>query len=150
PMLDAVIAGHQHVTNDAVAGGVPYVQSKWAGRNFGIIQLVVKKDPQSGRLMVEREKTRKQASIPISPHEGEFMGERVTADSEIAREISAKRTEVKAIADQVIGETTTPFSGDGKRTSDSEIGNLLADMMARAAGTKLAVIGSGDVRVGIS
>ena len=148
PLLDAVIAGHSHFVNDAKEADIPYVQSSANGRMFGIIQLVLKKGTD-GRLSVERNRTRQKGGIPIEPKQGTFLGEAVDADAKIAKMIADARKSVDSIASRVLCSTPDAISYTDGRTSDSAMGNLLADMMRAAAGTDIAMINSGDVRFGL-
>lgn len=150
PMLDAVVAGHTHQINSSVAGGSHYIQSGSSGRYFGIIQLVVKKDPITGHLNIVREKTRREAAIPILSQPSIFMDQTVEPDLKIRKLLDQELAKSRSIAETSIAVTTTPFSDTGKRLADSEIGNLIADMMKQASGPNVdaVVIGSGDIRTG--
>jgi 5'-nucleotidase/UDP-sugar diphosphatase len=148
PLVDAVIAGHSHFINDADEGGIPYVQSSANGRMFGVIQLVLKKGA-GGRLTVLRQRTRQKAGIRIEPKAGTFLGEPVKADAKVLKLLEAGRKEVEGLASRELCTTPEAIPYSGGRTSDSEMGNLLADMMRQAAGTDIAVINSGDVRTGL-
>lgn len=148
PLLDAVIAGHSHFTNDSASAGIPYVQSGANGRMFGVIQLVLKKGAD-GRLSVNRKRTRQKGGIPIEPKKGKFLGEPVEPDAKVARLLEAGRKQVDDIASRKLCVAPEEVSYADGRTSDSQMGNLLADLMREAAGTDIAVINSGDVRNGL-
>lgn len=145
PLVDAVIAGHSHARNSWIAGGIPYVQSLASGAHLGMIQLVLRPDPH-GRLRVARDRTRKQAAIPVVPRERHFMGEPVRAHAGVAAEIRGARAAIAALADRPLGVALGPLPRTGGRLADSVTGNLLADMMRAAARTQVAVINSGDIR----
>jgi 2',3'-cyclic-nucleotide 2'-phosphodiesterase/3'-nucleotidase len=149
PLVDAVIAGHSHFVNDMSAAGIPYVQSSSGGRQFGLIQLVVKKDPRSGRLAVQRKRTRQKAGIPVVPNKGTFLGEPVEADAKVARVLAEARKQVAGIAGRELCTLSGELPSEGGRLQDSAAGNMVADMMRRAAKTEIAVINSGDIRSGL-
>lgn len=149
PLLDAVIAGHSHALNDAVAADVPYVQSGAGGRLFGVLQLPVVRDRASGRLAVQAARRRQKAGIPIVPRPGTFLGEPVARDPAVTALIEAGRREIDALAGRVLATSPAAFTRDQGRVADSAAGNLLADMMRRVARTEVAVINSGDLREGL-
>jgi 2',3'-cyclic-nucleotide 2'-phosphodiesterase (5'-nucleotidase family) len=147
PLLDAVVAGHTHRVNKSVAGGIPYVQSGANGQHFGMIQLVLKLE--SGRLSVIRQKTLRQAAIPVLPRESTFLGQPVKQDPKISKMLAEARAQIKDIATRALATATGPLDREGGRTSDCLMGNFLADMMQRISGAPIAMINFGDVRDGL-
>lgn len=146
PLVDAAIAGHSHRVNDAVVGDIPYIQSGANGEMFGVVELVTKKDAATGRLSVERARTRKRAAIPIAQAPTSFLLEPVTPSADVADIVNAGKKEVAPIAEARLATATAPLSRDGGRTTDSVVGNLLADAMRAATGADVALINGGDVR----
>ncbi len=146
PLVDAAIAGHSHRVNDATAGEIPYIQSGANGEMFGMIELVTKKDAVTGRLAVQRARTRKKAAIPIAVQPTTFLHAPVVPSQEIALLLATGATEVGPLAHEHLATAPQPVSRDGGRLEDSEIGNLIADTMLHATGAEVALINGGDVR----
>jgi len=146
PLVDVAIAGHSHTLNDSTAKDIPYIQSGANGELFGIVEMVLKKDEQTGRLSVEHERLRKKAGIPIAERPSGFLLEKVTPVSEVADIVSAARREVAPIADRFVVNAPQAVSRDDGRISDSEIGNVVTDAMRAATGADIALINGGDIR----
>lgn len=150
PLVDAVVAGHTHFVNDAVAGGIPYVQSGANGRMFGLLQLVMKTNPTTRRLFVDRTQTRRKAGIPIVPAASEFLGQAVAQDVDVKALIDEGNREVKDMAERVLVTLPEALDYKGGRLQDSPMGNFFADRMREAAMTDIAMINSGGVRSGLA
>lgn len=146
PLVDVAIAGHSHALNDSVAGDIPYVQSGANGELFGLVELVVKKDPATGKLSVARERTRQKAGIKIAERPSGFLRNEVRTRDDVKAIVSAARDEIAPIAGRVLASAPSAVSRDGGRLADSEIGNLIADAMRAGTSTDIALINGGDVR----
>jgi 2',3'-cyclic-nucleotide 2'-phosphodiesterase (5'-nucleotidase family) len=145
PLVDVAIAGHSHRINDAVANEIPYIQSGANGEMFGVVEIVTKKDAD-GRLVVQRERTRQKAGIRIADRPSSFLLEPVVKSTKIEGIVRDGEAEVALLADEHLVNAPSAVSREGGRTSDSEIGNLLADAMRSASGAEVAMINGGDVR----
>lgn len=146
PLIDAAIAGHSHQINDAVAADIPYIQSGANGEMFGVVELVAKKTSPAGRLAIQRERTRKKAAIKIAERPTGFLLEPITVRADVRDVVKAAENEVEAIAKEKLATTPQPITRTNGRTSDSEIGNLIADAMREATRAEIAMINGGDIR----
>lgn len=149
PLLDAVIAGHSHQKNEATAAGIPYVQSYALGAHLGLIRLVLARNSSNGRLVVQRHRTMVQAAIPVETFPRDLQGEPVRPEASILALVREARATVAPIADRPLGTAVAPFDRDTARLQDSPAGNLITDMMRRAARTEVALFNSGDLREGL-
>ncbi len=149
PLFDAAIAGHTHRLNDNISNDIPYIQSGANGEMFGIVQLLVEKNPVTNRIRVKRDQTRKQAGIKINSKPTEFLGEIVKIDDAVNKILNNARNSVDEIAKQKLTELKGPFTTEGGRISDSLLGNLYSDLMRSSAKTDIAMINSGDLRASL-
>lgn len=146
PLVDVAVAGHSHAINDAVAAGIPYIQSGANGELFGTIEIIAKKDPATGRLTIDPRRTRKKAAIKVADRPSSFLREPITVRQDIASLVRAAADEIEPIAEEKLATITSDLSRTGGRTADSEIGNVIADAMRRRTGADVALINGGDIR----
>lgn len=152
-IVDAAVIGHTHEVQQATPGELPFVQSGANGEKFGLIQLVLKKDPM-GKLVVVKNKSRWRAGIRILEKSHTWMGQKVTSDDKVEKIYAANRKEVAAFAKELLATTSRPLMRgiykpgkyDQHRIADSEVGNFIAEAMLRGRGVEAAVINSGDIR----
>ncbi len=150
PVIDAVVGAHSHQLNERVVKGIPYIQSRWGGRYFGLIGLSVSKDAATGRLSVARDDVRLQAGIAVDASRGTFLDETLRADATVDAWVKEAAAAAAVVGGRKLGVLGGPLRDDGKRDADSEIGNFIADYMRSVSGAEVSLIGSGDVRVGIA
>ncbi len=137
PGLDVIVGGHSHteLKTAAEVNGVLIVQSHEYANNLGFL-----------RLEVENKK--------IVKHESKLIP--VTADV-------AKNKKIQAIVDrwdgqlqqrlgQVVGKSDISWNGEraSVRTKETNLGNLVADIMRDTVGTDIALTNGGGIRASIN
>jgi 5'-nucleotidase/UDP-sugar diphosphatase len=128
----AIVGGHTHQVVAGDVGGVPVVEAGSNARYLGKIHLRV--DRKSRRVLEGRAEV-----LPVYSDE-------LTADPEVAAMISSHSREIEPRLAEVLGEAEVPLEAARR---ESPMGNLLSDLMRRAAGSDIAFQNPGGVRASI-
>ncbi len=137
PELDVIVGGHSHTELESVtnAGGVLIVQSHEYANNLGFLRVVVE-----DREVVEHECK----LIPVT--------HAVAKDAKIQNIIDGWSEVMQERLGQVVGYS--PVSWDGERESvrvqETNLGNLVADMMRATVGADIALTNGGGIRASIN
>jgi len=138
--VDVIVGGHVHQAMAHVVGGIPIIQSYALGRAFGRVDLVLR----GGRIAETR------IFPPQQIVAGRYEGEDVTADAAYARMAADDLERARALRERPLGVTLADeFTYDDK--NESEVGNLLADMMLAGAPAHadVALINGGGLRASL-
>lgn len=147
-LVDALIAGHTHMTTEFLVNGVYAIQSEANGRKYGRIDLVWDTDKKS----IDLAQTRSQAGIEIR-----IKGTSVTEDPRIRARIQAAQAQVTQMTSRVLGQAEKKL--ERQRVIESPLANVLADAFlktARAAasskghGVDFALINTGGIRTDLA
>lgn len=177
-LVDAVVAGHTHYTNNVLASGVAAMQSGSGTSRFGRIDLIW----NDASRRVDKTKTRFRGGIPMWPdacdaaaegfcevrdassgtvqeHEVRiaYEGVPVVPDPRVVARIGEARRTLAALADRVLGTAEARLTSD--RISESPLADRMTDAMLAAAGTaeidgkpagvEISVINTGGLRAPI-
>ncbi len=132
--IHLIVGGHTHtrIEQPMKVNGTWIVQAWEHGKVLGCLDLVIAEDGirlSGGRL------------IDIKP------------DKEPAKEISALVEEynlrVKAELEEVIGEALVDLEGQGARRQETNLGDLLTDILRTETGSDLAILNGGGIRTDI-
>ena len=132
--IDVIIGGHSHTKVDkpALIGKTYIVQAFEHGKALGVLDLTVKNGSiirASGRLE------------PIKP-----TGKENNATGAI---IAKYQQKVDAVMNDTVGEALADLDGANVRLQETNLGNLITDIMRKTSGADVAIINGGTIRTSI-
>ena len=136
PEIDVIVGGHSHtrIEEPVVVGNTLIVQAGEHAKELGLLQLTL----EDGRITeVARE------LVPVGAD---------VADSFQAAEIVQKwSTELEAKLDQEVGATAVLLDGErgNVRTRETNLGNLVADVLRQAVGADIGMNNGGGIRASV-
>ncbi|PKN83249.1 MAG: multifunctional 2',3'-cyclic-nucleotide 2'-phosphodiesterase/5'-nucleotidase/3'-nucleotidase [Deltaproteobacteria bacterium HGW-Deltaproteobacteria-1] len=132
--IDVIVGGHSHtkVAKPVVVGKTHILQAFEHGKVLGVIDLTVK----NGRII--RADSRLE---PISP-----TGKENQAVGAIVAKYQQK---VDSFMNDTVGESLVDLDGVNVRQQETNLGNLITDIMRKAAGADAAIINGGTIRTSI-
>jgi len=136
PELDVIVGGHSHTElEDAIeVGGVLIVQSHEWARNLGFLRLEV----EDGEITDYERRL-----IPITSA--------IEPNAEVMAIYAEWEELLAARLNEVVGKTTVFFDGEraNVRTQETNLGNLIADIMREATGADIAITNGGGIRASL-
>lgn len=136
--IDLIVDGHSHteLPEGEVKGSTLIVQAGYYLTNIGIVELEI----------VEGKVTKKTAKLF-----GFEEGKELTPDTTIDEEIKKIEELNKPFKETVVGKTKVDLVGERAvvRTSESNLGNLIADVMVKSTGADAALANGGGIRASI-
>lgn len=136
-VVDAVIAGHTHMTVSGKVSGVPVVQAYYNGRTLGRLQIVLDKDNKL---------------VSIDPSLDELYrraANTVKEDASVKAIVEKYKEKVGPILNEIVGTTDKDLTHD-KSQGPSLLGEWTCDVMKKAAGTQIAITNGGGIRTSIA
>jgi 5'-nucleotidase/UDP-sugar diphosphatase len=134
--IDIIIGGHSHtkMTGPLRVGSTVIVQAYERGAFLGRLDVTV----EEGRVTAADGRL-----LPVDGTAGE--------DREVAALVEGYRVEAGRGMDLVLGRAAVPFDGDRSRlrSRETNLGDLVADVIREAAGAQIAILNGGAVRAGI-
>jgi 5'-nucleotidase/UDP-sugar diphosphatase len=135
PGLAAIVGGHSHtkVLTPVMVGDTAIVQAWEHGKALGVLDLtledrrIVKSD---GRLVEIRQKEGK-SNVAVNAIVEKYM------------------KKVDAVLDETIGEALADLDGESVRQQETDLGDLIADIIKNTAHADAAIIGGGSIRTSI-
>lgn len=133
--IDVIIGGHSHtkVEKPHLVNETIIAQAWEHGKALGVLDIKVERGKivkYSGRL------------IEIRPH--------LSFEDEKVKSIIDKYSKnVNAILDEIIGFAEEDLDGENVRKAETNLGNLIADIIRETAGAEAAIINGGGIRTGI-
>ncbi len=137
PGIDVIVGGHSHTELQTAAevNGVLIVQSHEYANNLGFL-----------RLEVENKKVVKHESklIPVTAD--------VPKNGKVQAIVDRWNDQLQQRLDQVVGKTGVNWNGEraSVRTQETNLGNLIADIMRNAVGADIALTNGGGIRASIN
>lgn len=134
PGIHLIVGGHTHtrIERPLTVNGTWIVQAWEHGKALGCLDLV----RAEGKVTLAEGRL-----IDIDPGRG-------TAP-EIAALVETYGSRVRAALDEVIGEALVDLDGKGARERETNLGNLLTDLLRRETGADAAVLNGGGIRADI-
>jgi 5'-nucleotidase len=156
--IDAFFAGHTHANMAHYVNGVPTLQGLPMSREFSTLDLWI--DTEQNR--VTKSEIRPHTMICSFVYEGtqhcdpriapkgarlvpRIFGEPIVADTRVAQTIDPFLRRVAAKRDEKLGIRTDALFTRAY-SSESPLGNLIADAIRRATGADVALMNSGGIR----
>jgi 2',3'-cyclic-nucleotide 2'-phosphodiesterase (5'-nucleotidase family) len=135
PGLTAIIGGHSHtkVLTPVMIGNTAVVQAWEHGKALGVLDLTLEDKrvtKAEGRL------------LEIRPGGG-------ISNSAVQELVEKYEKKVDAVLDETIGEALTDLDGENVRRQETNLGDLVADIIKNAAHADAAIIGGGSIRTSI-
>ena len=132
--IDVIVGGHSHTKVDkpALIGKTYIVQAFEHGKVLGVLDLTVK----NGRII--------QASGRLEPIKP--IGKENKAVGAI---IAKYQQQVDAVMNDTVGESLADLDGANVRLQETNLGNLITDVMRKASGADAAIINGGTIRTSI-
>ena len=136
--IDLIIDGHSHTVlpEGLKVGDTLIVQTGEYDKNFGIVELVC----ENGKVTAA-----KSSLIAIEETE------QLTEDAEVLQAIEGIKAEQSVITSEVIGRTEIELDGvrDNVRTRETNLGNLITEVILKATGADAVITNGGGIRASI-
>ena len=135
PGLAAIVGGHSHtkVLAPVMVGDTAIVQAWEHGKALGVLDLTLE-----GRKIIKTEGR----LVEIKPKGG-------TSNAAVNAIVEKYRKKVDAVLDETIGEALADLDGENVRLQETNLGDLIADILKNAAHADAAIIGGGSIRTSI-
>ncbi len=135
PGIDVIIGGHTHTRLEAPAVvNHTIIGQAWEhAKALGVLDLELR----DGKI------------VKYEGHLEEIKPVAVSADAAVQKIVSKYSRQVDARLDQIVGETAVDLDGGQTRLKETNLGDLVADVMRAAAGAQAAVINGGSIRTSI-
>jgi len=132
--IDVIVGGHSHtkVAKPAVVGKTHILQAFEHGKVLGVLDLTVK----NGTIIQADSRLE-----PISPGGKE--------NREVGSIVAKYQKQVDSFMDVTVGESLVDLDGVNVRRQETNLGNLITDIMRKAAGADAAIINGGTIRTSI-
>jgi 2',3'-cyclic-nucleotide 2'-phosphodiesterase (5'-nucleotidase family) len=129
--VDAIVAGHTHRVSNLMVGDILVTEGVNAGATYSVLQLMVER----GDVEWAGGATRVARNLGIAPR------------PDVQAIIDAANAETAILRNQVIGSQSADIRRDPTRLHESQMGNVVADIMrARYPGVDAALTNSGGLR----
>jgi 2',3'-cyclic-nucleotide 2'-phosphodiesterase (5'-nucleotidase family) len=134
--VDVVIGGHDHEQMSSLAGGRLVLKLDADARQLGVVDLRLQRDRDDRWQVV----TADFRAIPVT--------DKVKEDPAVAALVKRYEDELGATLGEVIGSTDVALDAraDTNRTTETALGNFIADSWREALETDVAIVNSGSLR----
>ncbi len=133
--IDVIVGGHSHTRIDepVKVGDTILVQAWEHGKALGVLDLTV----DGGKL------------IRFKGHLEEIKPEKGKEDKVTASLVEKYKKRVDAVLNEKIGTAEVDFDGENVRRKETNLGDLISDVMRSASGADVALINGGGIRASI-
>jgi 5'-nucleotidase len=149
PEIDVIVGGHTEGFDGLRTAAAPapaeeladpgplFVKTHRQGRTLGRLDLVVSKQAGTSRARVVRARAR---NLPVT--------ESIPPDPAVKALLEDYAKQLESRTGEVIGRSLVMLEGENNRirTSETNLGNLLADLLRNEFGTEVALVNSGQIR----
>lgn len=134
--IDLIIGGHSHtkVLCPVVVGNTVIVQAWEHGKALGVLDLTVK----DGKI------------IQYQGRLEEIKPGVAKADPKVQKLVASYQSRLDARLNQTIGQAGVDLDGEKAKTKETNLGDLIADILKEAAGAEVAIINGGGLRASIN
>ncbi len=132
--IDVIVGGHSHtkVEKPALVGKTFIVQAFEHGKVLGVLDLTV----ENGRIIQAR--GRLESIKPIGKE-----------NKAVAAIVTRYQWQVDAVMNETVGEALADLDGANVRLQETNLGNLVTDVMRNVSGADAAIINGGTIRTSI-
>lgn len=136
PGIDVIVGGHSHtrVETPTRIGKTVIVQAWEHGKTLGVLDLTV----QDGKI------------VSVDGRLEEIRPDRGEPDPAVLLLVNRYRKEADAVLEGRAGETAVALDGENVRRRETNLGNLIADIMRDVSGADATIINGGGIRASIA
>jgi 5'-nucleotidase/UDP-sugar diphosphatase len=133
--IDVIVGGHSHtnVEKPVIIGKTIILQAWEHGKALGVLDITV----EDGRI-----KTFEGHLEEIKPDSGK-------GDPSVRKIVEKYSRKVSSILNEKLGEADVDLDGEQVRKRETNLGNLITDIMRRVSGADVAILNGGDIRTSI-
>ncbi len=133
--IDVIVGGHSHTRIDAPVrvGDAIIVQAWEHGKALGVLDLTL----EGGKI------------IRFKGHLEEIKPEKGKEDKETASLVEKYKKRVDAVLNKEIGTAEVDLDGENVRRKETNLGDLISDVMRSFSGADVALINGGGIRANI-
>ncbi len=133
--IDVIVGGHSHtkITKPVSLGKTLIVQAWEHGKTLGVLDLLIK----DGKM------------IGFEGHLEEIRPEKGKEEKAALAIMKKYKERVDAVLSERIGETEVDLDGENVRKRETNLGNLIADIMRHTSGADFTLINGGGLRTSI-
>jgi len=133
--IDVIVGGHSHTRVDkpSIVGKTIIVQAWEHGKVLGVLDLTL-----DNRKIVK-----------VEGHLEEIRPEIGKEDRDVLAVVQKYKKKVDAVLSGRVGETEVDLDGENVRKAETNLGDLIADIMRQASGADMAIVNGGDIRTSI-
>ncbi|MDD5009327.1 MAG: 5'-nucleotidase C-terminal domain-containing protein [Syntrophorhabdaceae bacterium] len=133
--IDIIVGGHSHTRTikHMLIGNTVLVQAWEYGMVLGVLDVVVK----SGKI------------IEMKSRLEEIKPSHMKKQEDVAQIVERYTRQMDALMGQTIGEALVDLDGKNVRTKETNLGNLITDIMRQRSSSRIALINGGGIRTSI-
>ena len=133
--IDVIVGGHSHTkaVKEIMVGNTVIVQAWEHALVLGVLDLTI----ESGRI------------TSVSDRLENITPATVKKDEKVAAIVENYSGQVRQSMGKVIGEATVDLNAENARSTESNLGNYIADIIRRESGAEAAIINGGGLRTSI-
>lgn len=133
--IDVIVGGHSHtkIERQVTVGKTVVVQAWEHGKALGVLDLTVKDGKITG----------------FEGHLEEIKPVRGAEDRAALAIVEKYKQKVDAVLNEKVGETEVDLDGENVRRKETNLGDLVADVMRQVSGADMAIVNSGAIRTSI-
>ena len=130
--IDVIVGGHSHTRVDkpTVVGKTIIVQAWEHGKVLGVLDLTL----DNGKI------------VKVDGHLEEIRPETGKEDREVLAIVEKYKQKVDEVLSGRVGETEVDLDGENVRRAETNLGDLITDIMRQASGADVAILNGGDIR----
>lgn len=133
--VDVIVGGHSHTRiNEPVRVGDAVIVQAWEhGKALGVLDLTI----EGGKV------------VRFKGHLEEIKPEKDKEDREAASLVEKYKKRVDAVLNEKIGTAEVDLDGENVRKRETNLGNLISDVMKSVSGAHVTLINGGGIRASI-
>ncbi len=134
--IDVIVGGHSHteILSPVMIGNTIIVQAWEHAKALGVLDLTL----EDGKI------------IKHYGHLVEIKPETGKEDKDVREIVEKYNSRIDTAMNQPIGEAGVDLDGENVRKQETNLGDLVADIMRKVAGADVAIINGGGIRSGIN
>ena len=134
--IDVIVGGHSHteILSPAIIGNTIIVQAWEHAKALGVLDLTI----EDGKI------------IKHYGHLEEIKPETGKEDKDVREIVEKYNSKIDTVMNQPIGEAGVDLDGENVRKQETNLGDLVADIMRKIAGADVAIINGGGIRSSIN
>ena len=133
--IDIIVGGHSHTRTiqHMLIGNTVLVHAWEHGMALGVLDVVVK----AGKI------------VEVKSRLEEILPSRMKKQEGVEQIVERYAQQVDALMGRTIGEALVDLDGENVRTEETNLGNLVADIMRQQSNSRIALINGGGIRTSI-